>query len=76
MCLPVKLLKKVLGFFAVLIFIIGLVGIGVASYTLSREGKLWDSNIWAWGNALSGLLLALALFSTIAGIFGMYGGFK
>ena len=76
MCLPVKLLKKVLGLFAVLIFIIGVAGIAGASYNLSKSGDMFNNYGWSWGNAISGLLLALALFTTLTGIFGMYGGFK
>lgn len=76
MCLPVNFLKKFLGFFAVLIFIIGLAGIGAASYNLSQNSNVWSNYGWTWGNALSGLLLALAIFTTLTGVFGMYGGFK
>jgi len=76
MCLPVKFLKKSLGFFALIIFVIGLVGIAGAAYNLSKNKDLWNNHSWNWGNALSGALLAIALFTTLTGIFGMIGGCK
>ena len=76
MCLPQKFLKKFLGFSAILILIIGLAGVIAAYINLSKKENIWSNNAWDWGNSISGLLLALSLFATLTGLFGIIGGFK